>query len=279
MQMLKWMVSGPEIARIINEFQRYLPFNTDKQGSSHRNHHEQTRSAQERFVKHVKSLCMAFEEVGNPFLEESQDLISLESRNIANMKAVENLRNAENIGTKNFKAFVFDRIKSKKKSVFDTIKQNKVWIFNQPAERSIGNKDELTTLKKSCYLFSQLYIACQVRDGNLNEFFKHENTAFPPSLSKHGELRSGTKSDLIGCLLESIPQSEASENVDCIILDGAAIVNMLKPQGAVTFQDYATKTFEPFIKQQLSHSSRIDIVWDIYTANSLKFSARSKRGT
>lgn len=73
-QMLKWMVSGPEISRIINEFQRYLPFNIDKQGANDRNHHEQTRSAQERFVKHVKSLCTAFEEAANPFLEESKDL-------------------------------------------------------------------------------------------------------------------------------------------------------------------------------------------------------------
>lgn len=86
------------------------------------------------------------------------------------MKAVGNLRNAETIGTKNFQEFVDDRIKNKKKSVFDTIKQNKLWIFNQPAERSIGKKDELTTLKKSCYLFSQQYIVCRVRDGNLDEF-------------------------------------------------------------------------------------------------------------
>ena len=45
---------------------------------------------------------------------------------------------------------------------------------------------------------------------------------------------------------------------------GAVIVNMLKPNGVVTLQEYQDKSFSPFIGQQLSSSSRIDIVWNVY---------------
>lgn len=38
------------------------------------------------------------------------------------------------------------------------------------------------------------------------------------------------------------------------------------------------KVFQPFLRRQLQTCSRIDIVWDIYLENSLKSSARNKRG-
>ena len=43
-------------------------------------------------------------------------------------------------------------------------------------------------------------VACQIRNGNLDDFFRHENQSFPPSLSKNGDIRTGNKSDLIECL-------------------------------------------------------------------------------
>ena len=58
--------------------------------------------------------------------------------------------------------------------------------------------------------------------------------------------------------------------VTCTIFDGAAIVNMLRPGTAKTFQDYANDIFLPYITSQLQHVTRLDI--------SLKADARSKRG-
>ena len=107
----------------------------------------------------------------------------------------------------------------------------------------------------------------------------HENTAFPISLSKNGNLRSGNKADLTGCLRELVTEADGRKvEAECIILDGAAVVNMLKPNGASTFCEYATKEFLNFIKNQLATANRLDIVWDVYIENSLKLSARTKRG-
>ena len=66
--------------------------------------------------------------------------------------------------------------------------------------------------------------------------------------------------------------------IDVVILDGAAIVNMLKPVGAQTFQEYSTLVFLPYIRSQLRNTTRVDIVWDVYLEDSLKSDTREKRG-
>ena len=74
-----------------------------------------------------------------------------------------------------------------------------------------------------------------------------------------------------------VPHSPAGETT-CTILDGAAIVNMLPPCTAKTFQDYATDIFLPYTTSQLQHATRLDIVWDEYVSHRLKAGARGKRG-
>ena len=126
--------------------------------------------------------------------------------------------------------------------------------------------------------FSQLYIGCQTRDGNLDELFRHENQGCPPALSEAGRLHRGTKSDLLMCLEGlSNAQSEAPI-VTNIVLDGAAIIQMLKPGTAKTFLEYASQVFIPYTFGQLQHASRLDLVWDNYVIDSLKATARAKRG-
>ena len=95
-----------------------------------------------------------------------------------------------------------------------------------------------------------------------------------------GVLRTGTKSDLLHCLQDLTPVNEnvSSPTVQVNILDGAAIVNMLRPGPARTFQNYASDVFVPYITSQLQYVSRLDIIWDVYVPESLKADTHSKRG-
>ena len=123
-----------------------------------------------------------------------------------------------------------------------------------------------------------------MRDGDLDEFFAHENGTYPHSISKNGELLGGSKSDLLGCLESTLTEineavgDDSTFKTDCMILDGAAFVNMLKPDGAITFKDYANRRVASYIRNKLQSCERIDIVWDAYIDNSLKLSTRKKRG-
>ena len=189
------------------------------------------------------------------------------------------MRKVAESGAKQFNEFFNDRLKEKKTSIYEIIKKNKFAIFTQPSKPNNASNMEITILKKTCQLFSRLYIACQNRDGNLDELFSHDNDSYPPSISKNGDLIPGSKSDLLHCL-EKFNKEAANDNMtmDCIILDGAAIINMIKLIGVTTFQEYTTQNGTSYIKKQLQRSERVDIVWDVYVENSLKSSARHKRG-
>ena len=84
-------------------------------------------------------------------------------------------------------------------------------------------------MNNDCSLFARLYIVCQAHDGNLNDFFKHENQASPPSLSQNGALRKPTEADILGCLEKEVNPPQHEPQCDVFTFDGGALVNMLKP--------------------------------------------------
>ena len=67
-------------------------------------------------------------------------------------------------------------------------------------------------------------------------------------------------------------------NVDAILLDGAAVVQMLNPGGAKSFQEYSDMVFTSYVLSQLQKANRVDVVWDVYISDSLKATTREKRG-
>ena len=85
-----------------------------------------------------------------------------------------------------------------------------------------------------------------MRDGNI-EFFNHENNSYPPSSSNNADLQSGKKSDLLTHLEEVVLATCKTLADECVILDGAAVVNFLKPIGVTIFADYANDVFKPLI--------------------------------
>ena len=70
------MIAGPKIARLVEDFEEGY----DEDSSNSGGHHEQTKSVQDQFVKDVRALVAAIEEMGNPFMEESGDLLNLNSK-------------------------------------------------------------------------------------------------------------------------------------------------------------------------------------------------------
>ena len=110
------------------------------------------------------------------------------------------------------------------------------------------------------------------------EFFRHENQACPPAPSDGGSLYTGTKSDLLTCLEEVSDAKTETPVTTCIMLDGAAIVQLLKPAASKTFEEYAQQIFIPYMSTKLQTVSGLDLVWDTYLADSLKDSTRAKRG-
>ena len=66
--------------------------------------------------------------------------------------------------------------------------------------------------------------------------------------------------------------------VDAAVFTGAGTVNTLKPGTSHTFSEYASQIFLPYIRTQLEHVKRLEVVWDEYRPGSLKAHACSMRG-
>lgn len=226
----------------------------------------------------MKSLCSVIEEMDNPFLEQSEDLV-LGTRDITDSSVVETVRKIEEIGKVQYQTFVTERLEKRTASLFEPVKRNKLSLFSSPppSKAKSNDKIQIASLKSNCSLFSHLYVSCQVCDGDLEAFFCHENQAFPPVLSQFGELRTGTKSELLPCLEKISSVQVEWPSVKALLLECAAIVNMLSPGPSKTFMEYSQGVFLPFVKSQLQHVLRVDVVWDIYIADNLKTTTR-KRG-
>ena len=236
----RWMIAGPEVARVIEEFHKGLDQCSCKTNTAH---HDQTPTVQTIFGKDVLSLISVMEDLGNPFEEESTDLLVLYSIEIADHVAVEAIINAQRIGEEQFEAFVKERLIERSKAIDDVIHRNKFKLFNT-IQRSVSkSKLQVASLKCDVELFSKLYIGCQTREGNLEEFFHHENQAYPPALSDGGKLHLGNKSDLLACLIDQYEYQSDTPVISNVIIDGAFIVQMLKPAAVKNFDEYASQDF------------------------------------
>ena len=108
--------------------------------------------------------------------------------------------------------------------------------------------------KQDSKLFASLYVACQRREGDLGDFFSHENHVYPPSISEYGKLRKGNKADFLQCL-EDLEENEAASPVATAKeIDGAVLVQMTPPRDVQTFGEYS-KVFAHSIFKKMKGAS------------------------
>ena len=278
-QLQRWMVAGPEVSRVVSEFETVVEgLRRHGEKQSDQRHHEAHRGVQTTYRRQVKSLCDTLEDMGNPFMEDSSDLLVLGTQDVVDTEIIETVKHIKRVGNEQYRDFVKERLEDRTKSLTDPIKRNKFHLFSSQPTHKSKEKQQIASLKQDCSLFSKLYVSCQVRDGDIDEFFRHENQSSPPSLSQGGKLRHGTKADLLPFLTQNGTTIKDKPDTDAVLLDGAAIVNMLNPGASRTFQHYADQVFVPHVKRQLDSARRVDIIFDRYFQDSLKATARSLRG-
>ena len=96
----RWMVAGPELVRLSQELEVSID-GLHKRMTSETRHNEQTKKFQVHFTKNVQSLVEVIEEMGNPFLEESKDLLRIDTRDIIDPAVASPVDQAENVGKQN----------------------------------------------------------------------------------------------------------------------------------------------------------------------------------
>ncbi len=115
------------MARIVKEFETILP-----QNRSSTKHHEQKPAVQISFAKEVTSLISVIERKGNPFTENSQDLIALDRLDIANSEVARTVKTVLDVGTTQYYTFVSERFIQRTKPISDPIHKNNFPLFSAP---------------------------------------------------------------------------------------------------------------------------------------------------
>ena len=155
----RWMLSGPEMARLVNEFEACMAPEVRPETN---NHHEAERGYQAAYHKDVRSLVDVLDDLGNPFEEEGKDLIVLDTKVVADEGGVSRMQQIEDLGVKQCDTFISERLIQRTKPLDDPISRNKLSFFETPSKKKISKaQQQLSSMKSDCSLFSRLFIACE----------------------------------------------------------------------------------------------------------------------
>ena len=275
--LLEWALSGPYIAEMIQE--------TDQCSSS--KHHEDTDSFEKEFCLRRVKLINSFKYFENPFEDPHKELVNIASKVIMSTEAATSVREALRIGNKQCLDFLNKRLNSSEKdptSIYEPVKKNNLTLFRSKSVAVTSKKKrETAALKERVQLFSNLYIGCKSRQANLDDFFRHENHEYPPSLSDYGNIRKPlAKSDFLKCLVGDGIDQEVEElfdepSVEAALIDGAALVQMTKPKTSKTFGEYVKSEIGDKIKSRIGKVEQLDLVFDVYKKGSRKRETRENR--
>ena len=69
----------------------------------------------------VKALVAVLDEIGNPFLEHSDDLLAIDTRDIVDTEVAETVRNIETVDEEQYTKFVTERLEKCETPITETI--------------------------------------------------------------------------------------------------------------------------------------------------------------
>ena len=177
------------------------------------------------------SVKSAIGEYDNPFIETSSDIV--DTRDIVEKSNVYNVYRMESQGCQQCYNLYANGSCSH---------EEERYTLNPHKRQRTTSSGLVSSLKSDRNLFSRLFVASQFRDGNLNDYLSHKNQPCPQSLSARGKLKLSTKSDIdiVRCLQDATEnQDDITPNVDVAMVDGPAMLCVLKPAASGTLREYA----------------------------------------
>ena len=144
-------------------FAQYESASEAKDANENTRPHEQTEHTQKAFFDKVQRLYIVMKDMGNPFMDETGDLFTLDAKSIAHPSVAEMVASHFDNGKTRFNEFL-KGLDTEECSFYQPIKKNKTDFFQQ--------KPEPKAWKYDCRLFSTLFISCQFRECDLMGFKK-----------------------------------------------------------------------------------------------------------
>ena len=115
---------------------------------------------------------------------------------------IKTVNEVEELGYRQAKQFTKERLVEKVMQVDDTVKKNNLPFisFENTSSSKKSSKCKKKLMQNDVKLFAQLYIATQVRGGDMNLLFKHKTRIILQCCPKMEKSDPGNKADLLHCL-------------------------------------------------------------------------------
>ena len=118
------MVAGPEISRLIEEV---TGVHAKKQKD-----YEKNLAAQKDFYKKAYRLLVTISEMGSPFVDESPDLFSLDTKDVVETGIAEEILKLTEKGRDRYKTFLSRMRDGENAGLYEPIKKNISPVVSQP---------------------------------------------------------------------------------------------------------------------------------------------------
>ena len=129
----RWMVAGPQMARLLTEFESTFLLEDDSELKYR--HHEEGPSIQEAFRKQASKLTDVITDYGNPFLDDYSEFLVLLTRDCVDDSVVATVQHFESLGKDQYKNFKEEVLEKRERSIHDPIKRNSLTLFKTPNKR------------------------------------------------------------------------------------------------------------------------------------------------
>ena len=284
----RWFLTSHERTAITTTTEKLCGIGDNDRVGSHKEVGSQRLKKDESNVQKLVSTVL--DVMTDPFcLENADDEDSCSLLNIATGvvmpgEKADRLITSTELGEKQMKDFVEKRLNTNEVKFWEPLPHLKVKTFaSLSKQKKIRTADEkILTVNADRDLFGRLLIAANSRGVQLREVLSYELAAVLYSLAHvDGSPRTTTKSVLLaelGKCVQVLPRLPVQENTaTAYILDGMAIVQMMKAGGAQSFGELAEKYYQyitsPF---QQPGCNRGDVVFDRY---SIKGNESERRGS
>ena len=270
--LIRWETCGPDIARLITEFEDGMEFFSSNDVDMVMKHHEDNETFQRLFTDDVKTLCLGMPV--NPFIGSQLVKLNDPSACIPDC-VVTKLERMEKDGEKQVVTFINDRLLYQKFPICETIPRNNISLW------TVEKLDKDHPFLPTPSVLSKMRSACDHRPEQSKEVFNHEIYGVAQSLST--DLKSmylGNKGDICKRLNNfKEPKIPDSESKSALVIEMSPII---RAKGASidddckTFFDFALLLYHYIMILGRPHN-RIDLIFDRYFQYSLKTSTRAGR--
>jgi len=249
-------------------------------GKSDHGHVELQNSRIKKDELAVNAVVETLQNWVNPFEENQQELVSLSTAAAATRQIATQLLEAEKRGEAAYQSFKSERLESSPPVVkfHDPLPKLRLKTFSDMTkkQKKVSSNGKEMILKADRKLFGQMVLIAQTRKNlDMKDVLAHPLGPLPWSLAcEDGSIRKTNKA-VLARALQKDAQAENIPTPSATIIDGMALVQKMKGDQK-TFGDIANTLLLSAIREG-AHSTRIDIVFDVYQPHSIKHHERARR--